>query len=183
MTQLPSVERWTLLPFWCFPALTCFLFFGTCYFRNLYLIFFASVETFSVFVFVFVTVPDVGLVCDDGYLLSERFLMRRQQQQQQVQSTAAPACEPPCAPFTSIKNTGHDVHTAVLAKQQKHLRNHHTNPQDIEVTCEAALEGKNVNSSPGVGAKRSRHIKADKKPERGLYKLLPQQATQNTSKY
>ena len=47
---------------------------------------------------------------------------------------------------------------------------------------EAALEGKIVNSSPGVGAKRSRHINADVKPERGLYKILPPQATQNTSK-
>ena len=27
VTQLPSLERWALLPFWGFPALTCFLFF------------------------------------------------------------------------------------------------------------------------------------------------------------
>ena len=26
-TQLPSLERWAVLPFWGFPALTCFLFF------------------------------------------------------------------------------------------------------------------------------------------------------------
>ena len=33
-----------------------------------------------------------------------------------------------------------------------------------------AVEGKSVNSSPGVGAKRSRHIKADEKRETGLTK-------------
>ena len=33
-----------------------------------------------------------------------------------------------------------------------------------------AVEGKFVNSSPGVGAKRSRHIKADEKRETGLTK-------------
>ena len=27
VTQLPSLERWALLPFWSFPALTCFFFF------------------------------------------------------------------------------------------------------------------------------------------------------------
>ena len=27
VTQLPSLERWALLPFWGFPALTCSLFF------------------------------------------------------------------------------------------------------------------------------------------------------------
>ena len=31
VTQLPSLERWALLPFSGFPTLTCFLFFRTCY--------------------------------------------------------------------------------------------------------------------------------------------------------
>ena len=35
---------------------------------------------------------------------------------------------------------------------------------------EVAVEGKFVNTNPGVGAKRARYIKADEKTERGLDK-------------
>ena len=42
VTQLPSLERWALLPFWGFPTPTCFLFFLTSI-KNLYHIFLASV--------------------------------------------------------------------------------------------------------------------------------------------
>ena len=55
MTQLPSLERWALLPFLGFPALTCFLFFFVI-FRNLYHIFVASVGTsrgLIYFIFIF----------------------------------------------------------------------------------------------------------------------------------
>ena len=60
MTQLPSLERWALLPFWGFPILTCFL--------NLYNIFVVSVGTFSgSFLFSFnFYVPYFGLACDHG---------------------------------------------------------------------------------------------------------------------
>ena len=55
VTQLPSLERWALLPFGGFPTLTCFLFFLNFYFRNLYNIFVASVGTFSAsFLFYFI---------------------------------------------------------------------------------------------------------------------------------
>ena len=54
VTQLPSLERWALLPFLGFPTLTC-LFFLNLYIRNLYNIFLASVGTFpgSFFFFFF----------------------------------------------------------------------------------------------------------------------------------
>ena len=42
MPQLPSLVRWALLPFWGFPTLTCFLFFGTTYFLGTCIIFFSQ---------------------------------------------------------------------------------------------------------------------------------------------
>ena len=42
MPQLPSLERWALLPFGGFPTLTCLLFFWTCYFLGTCIIFFSQ---------------------------------------------------------------------------------------------------------------------------------------------
>ena len=65
MTQLPSLERWALLPFGGFAS--CFS--EPVIFRNLYHIFVASVGTFSGSFFLFFryfSVPYFGLACDLG---------------------------------------------------------------------------------------------------------------------
>ena len=72
MNQLPSLERWALLPFlgFSFPKLLL-VFLNLFFFRNLYHIFVASVGTFSVFFlflffFRYFSVPYFGLACDHG---------------------------------------------------------------------------------------------------------------------
>ena len=71
MTQLPSLERWALLPFWGFHTLTCFSCFSepvillrTC------IIFLSQVLGLSLGIFFiffrYFPVPYFGLACDHG---------------------------------------------------------------------------------------------------------------------
>ena len=68
VTQLPSLERWALLPFGGFPTNLLLVFLNLLFFRNLYHIFLASDGTFSgsSLFYRYFSVPYFGLACDHG---------------------------------------------------------------------------------------------------------------------
>ena len=69
VTQLPSLERWALLPFLgFFPTLTCFLFFLNLLFLGTCIICFSQVLDFLwvFFILFYFSVPYFGLACDHG---------------------------------------------------------------------------------------------------------------------
>ena len=72
--QLPSLERWALLPFWGFPTLTCFLFFWTCYFLGTCFIFFSQVLGLCLGLFYFIV---IFLYLILGYRLRRKFVSIR----------------------------------------------------------------------------------------------------------